>query len=321
MSGKLYIGSPNAIVTPSREIFVGDSNNVARRVKGLFVGNSSNNAIKVYPSQQIPIDRYVQVEWLEVPQYVYSTTHLYNIVSYISAKDMPRLEMTFEFSENINDSLYGIFGGSLSSDYNVDRAFHGIGYACYISQRRFHFVFGYDPGRYEDATYNWYWDTMDSFSSTNSETILTGSRYTLIFNKIENSSSNFYLYNTEGYYSISRNNLIWTSSNNVVPDNFTIWYDERPYINLFEHNNDGYDTQPRGPLSNLYIYEQSKYYRHISPPKGFRLYSCRLFNKNDIPTRNFIPCYRKEDNKTGFYDTVDQIFIPNSINLTPGPAV
>ena len=42
-----------------------------------------------------------------------------------------------------------------------------------------------------------------------------------------------------------------------------------------------------------------------------KLYSCKIY-ENDILVRNFIPCFRKEDNEVGLYDTVNKEFYTNA---------
>lgn len=41
-----------------------------------------------------------------------------------------------------------------------------------------------------------------------------------------------------------------------------------------------------------------------------RIYSCQIYDNNVI-IRNFIPCYRKSDNKPGLYDSVNKVFYTN----------
>ena len=42
-----------------------------------------------------------------------------------------------------------------------------------------------------------------------------------------------------------------------------------------------------------------------------RIYSCKLWKSGQL-VRNFVPCYRKSDNKPGLYDVVNNIFYTNS---------
>lgn len=41
-----------------------------------------------------------------------------------------------------------------------------------------------------------------------------------------------------------------------------------------------------------------------------RIYYCKLYSGNTL-VRNFVPCYRKSDNKPGMYDTVNGVFYVN----------
>ena len=45
---------------------------------------------------------------------------------------------------------------------------------------------------------------------------------------------------------------------------------------------------------------------------SMRLYNAKYYNDNHILIRNFIPCYRKSDNKVGLYDLVNNVFYTNA---------
>lgn len=45
---------------------------------------------------------------------------------------------------------------------------------------------------------------------------------------------------------------------------------------------------------------------------SMRLYNAKYYNDNDILIRNFIPCYRKSDNKAGLYDLINNQFYVNA---------
>ena len=53
-----------------------------------------------------------------------------------------------------------------------------------------------------------------------------------------------------------------------------------------------------------------------------RIYRCIIYN-NEVPVRNFIPCYRKQDNVIGMYDLISETFYTNSGNgsFSIGPKV
>lgn len=42
-----------------------------------------------------------------------------------------------------------------------------------------------------------------------------------------------------------------------------------------------------------------------------RIYYARFYNENNVIVRNFIPCYRKSDDKPGMYDTINNVFYTN----------
>ena len=42
-----------------------------------------------------------------------------------------------------------------------------------------------------------------------------------------------------------------------------------------------------------------------------RIYYCKIYNGSEVLQRDFIPCYRKADNKPGLYDTVNDVFYTN----------
>ena len=310
MSGKIYVGSPNGVVARAKDVVVGDSNNVAHRAKGVFVGNSSDKAVKIWPASVLPIG-YQEVEWLEVPAYIRGTTvgarSAYDMITYIKSTMFPRMELSFEFTEDIDSNgIYGIFSCENNISKDTGDGWLGRGALFYdfaIKSNRFIIMFGYAPNQEYVSTHD-----FDRIYSTDSEEILTNTRYTLIYNQKQNNLSRFYLYNTEGYYSIPRNNLLGSSSKNVINTTYT---DETSYIKVCGYTAGFYGDDP--------LHQGD--YRLFSPPKGFRLYYCKMYDQNNNLIRDFIPAYRKSDEKTGFYDMVDKIFIESNTQLTPGPIV
>lgn len=322
MSGKIYVGSSNGVVTRASDIFIGDSNDVARHAKGVFVGNSSDKAVKIWPASVLPIG-YQEVEWLEVPSYykdiaVYDNTD-YMLNTFIKTQDFPRLDISFSFTKNIpNDQICGIVTGISHSDTNKEPITQSA-YIFGFSKNRFVLIFGIGSRRSTGG-----YDAPDVILSTDAETILTNTTYTLVFNKIENNISNFYLYNTDGYYSIPRNNLLGSSSKNIVPEGTIPWYDGyRQYIHVLGYDYLGVEFFTEPPYST-YFQEyggSDKYYTRFSPPEGFRFYYCKMYDKNENLIRDLVPCYRKSDNVVGLYDVIDRIFIVGDVQLTPGPNV
>ncbi len=96
-------------------------------------------------------------------------------------------------------------------------------------------------------------------------------------------------------------------------------YDERAMFNIHFSslqssvtvNNQTYTVDVLDPNENNYTLFRAKekanknyYYANA------KIYSCKI-SKDGILVRNFIPCYRKLDNETGMYDTVNNVFYTN----------
>ncbi len=45
---------------------------------------------------------------------------------------------------------------------------------------------------------------------------------------------------------------------------------------------------------------------------GIKIYSCKIYNQNNVIERDFVPCYRISDNEIGLYDKVNNVFYTNS---------
>jgi len=45
---------------------------------------------------------------------------------------------------------------------------------------------------------------------------------------------------------------------------------------------------------------------------GIKIYSCKIYNQNNVIERDFVPCYRISDNEIGLYDRVNNVFYTNS---------
>ena len=53
------------------------------------------------------------------------------------------------------------------------------------------------------------------------------------------------------------------------------------------------------------------------------IYSCQMYDENEVLVRDFVPCYRKADNKSGMYDLVNDVFYTSatSTDFDVGPDV
>jgi hypothetical protein len=61
---------------------------------------------------------------------------------------------------------------------------------------------------------------------------------------------------------------------------------------------------------NLYLFANNLA-GNVSNFSQAKLYSCKIYN-NSILVRDFIPCYRKADNKPGLYDVINDVFYTNA---------
>ena len=129
------------------------------------------------------------------------------------------------------------------------------------------------------------------------------------------------------YQSTSGGQMTWFKRNT--------WYDpgfksytrvQLSNINNHYHSSTGKDYQtPYSTSSEIY---KTLYLLSINSDRGSvtgagsRLWLCKLYN-NDKIIANFIPCYRKSDEKPGMYDTVRKIFLTNQGigEFICGPAV
>lgn len=62
---------------------------------------------------------------------------------------------------------------------------------------------------------------------------------------------------------------------------------------------------------NIYVFARSDGEGNVERITIFKLYGLQI-NDNGIQVRNYIPCYRKSDNKPGLYDLVTRAFYTNA---------
>lgn len=68
------------------------------------------------------------------------------------------------------------------------------------------------------------------------------------------------------------------------------------------------DTFATSTGGNIYLFARN--YSGVSHTASIKLYFCKLY-ANDTLIRDFIPCYRKSDNRVGLYDIVNDVFYVN----------
>jgi hypothetical protein len=140
--------------------------------------------------------------------------------------------------------------------------------------------------------------------------------------EVSNLTKTYYLFNA--YYDNS--NRIGLDYKNPVGCRWGDYYATSTASSLGKHsivfNKDGFILDgvniytPTASLTNRnispYIFGMNVNGESISKsPAGMKLYSFLLYENNTL-IRNFIPCYRKSDNKPGLYDTINSVFYTNS---------
>lgn len=107
--------------------------------------------------------------------------------------------------------------------------------------------------------------------------------------------------------------IIGTVYTNIAYDDFSKhYYDmDRGTLTIDNQNsyslsNSAFTTEP----TPIVLFADNKANNIIEHSK-IRIFDCKMYD-NDILVRDFIPCYRKADGKTGMYDIVNNKFCPNS---------
>ena len=262
MAGKTYVGNSSNKSARPKKIYIGNSSNKAAAVKAVYVGNSSNKAVKVYPSQDIP-DRYTQYLYLGMKLGQSRVT-----IDFPSpaVKDNPRIEITFRPKNALDADFF--YKGADNDDwvepvyygwrygFGIDWGYTHYGFNC------FHFQYGRN-GSNGYAAFN-----KDTYSS--GEQVLSGAVYTVDFNHISNNVSYFYLYCSQGYYSMASHNLIGSIAKQTL-------------------------SEATNPI-NLYLTD------------GADLYSYKVYNSSNSLLRDLYPCQDTSTNKFGFYDKQTSVF-------------
>lgn len=286
MAGKIYVGDGSNKAKKPSKIYVGGSDNKAHLVKAVYVGDSSNKARKVWPTSILP-NGYTQLEYLGIktgginPGMDYST--------------YPRIVIEFMVPSNASaygassiihmykDTLYTENPGSDWPTYNTDESYYSsfnvttydISLFEQIIDSKQGTLYGPDEG---------YYVKNNVVYANQTEGTLKNTKYIVDYRN----NQNVYLYNSEGYYSISSHNLLYSGLTNHT-------FGNRNYAFV-----DSYDFvilgQDRGMGSDI-----------PSSHRSCNIYSCLMYNDSTL-IRNFIPSYRNSDNKLGFYDTVNRVF-------------
>lgn len=284
MAGKTYVGNSSNVPVQPKKIYVGNSGAPAL-VKEIYVGNSNNQPVKVWPNIIIPDTNYQQIEYLGLstngPGDLGINTGVKLRVS--NPRIVAKFMITNVYLGNWNPP--SIFDSQNYGTTTVVEGFH-TGFYQHVQTNAFAVVFGNASGQswgssQTDPTYGVNPSNVKNTLSS-MEGILTNVPYIIDFDNRSNGYSRFYLYASEGYYSLPAHNLLWNIKTPTFnPSN---WYEETPYYIRFD--------------SSLRT----------------RFYSFKMYNTSGSLIRNFYPCYKKTDNILGFYDIANRVFY--STNLT-----
>lgn len=338
MSSDIFAGNQNNVAKSISKMWVGSQNNIAMPVKGVYIGDQNNQAKKVWPNSILPTS-YQQLEWI---RFLSGQSHS-GINTYIESVLYPRIVMSVSFPD-INVSNGYLFGCMRygSEEYTSDGTYrYEVRYLMQAGINNKLFVLSNDVFRdtYESSNYvDKYQNDLSFFESSEIEPILSNTIYTLDYNLISNNMSSYYLYNTEGYYSIESNNLLVTHTDMSAPIASARYAVHENYIRLFSGNPYIYNSQVKTYPTRLTYksYSESPYLLYYSGPSYSNIrnivpypmtfYSCQIYDKTNSLLRNYLPCYRKSDNFVGLYDMISKTF--SSIGLTkdstyilPGPTV
>ena len=255
MAKNIFIGVNNVAKKP-KNIYVGVDGK-ARRVKEVFIG-VNGIARKCWPSSVLP-NSYTQLEYIDMCLGMVDSNATLNariIVSFSLARTY------FSYGATIFYSQFG--ANSETSDelvyYRADIPQYGSTFEfAYFKQ-----VLGRDNNPYSQVYY-----------SNTSEGLLSYTDYTIDFLN----GNNTYLYNSEGYYSISSHNLIGSFTK---------------------------QTPKSGSTKTTSFFGPGFGSGNGSIGKAYYM---KIYNGSTL-IRDFYPCYRNSDKYLGYYDTVNKIFYP-----------
>ena len=269
MTGKLYAGVNNKAVIP-RTIYAG-VNNIARKVSAAYVGDENNRAKKIWPVSVLP-NGFKQLEYIDA-----STTAV-DLRNEVRAKIDPRVIMSFEITQTPGSAY------SYDSLYFISGSYYTQGPQEQIRQEyNFYCIPGYFLFDHESPV------SERVGGNTNlTEGILLNKLYTLDFFP----GDGIYLYNVEGYYSVSSHNKLVS-----IPQRYSGSDTSSNRFDLFEVN-DTYAAAAHAKLYGAVIYDGSTIIKDLYPAR------------------------RVSDGVYGFYDTVDRLFYPtlgagHTINIGP----
>lgn len=253
MAKNVFVGVNNIAKRPSN-IYVGVDNK-ARRVKEAYVG-VDGIAKKVWPSSVLP-NGYTQLEYIDMCLYMTDSNATLNT----------RIIMSFSLARAYFGYGARLFSGNFGTAASAGDEL--VIYRAEIPQ----YVSDYFKFSYYKQVLSSNWPYSQEYRTNTSEGLLTYTDYTIDFLN----GNNIYLYNSEGYYSISSHN----------------------YIGSFTKQ-----TPKSGSTKELGFFGPGFGSGDGSIGKAYYI---KVYNGSTL-IRNFYPCYRNSDKYLGYYDMVNRIF-------------
>ena len=131
-------------------------------------------------------------------------------------------------------------------------------------------------------------------------------------------------FNNGGYqFGLGAREDLWT---NYFPTDNTRYKIEASTIsgdNYIKINNVLYVSGTYSYSFNMRCYLGATYGLDMNKKFRGNIYSCQMYDENEVLIRDFVPCYRKNDNKSGMYDLVNDVFYTSatSTDFDVGPDV
>lgn len=254
MAKSIFVGV-NGVARKPKAIYVG-VNGVAKKVKAVYVG-VNNVAKKVYPGGIVP-SNYTQLSYLDIRFQIENVG--------VQASIHPRIIIEFSIIGGLNYNNTAIF---LDGMARTDAGSY-ISYNFAASHNISGFVSGYSKWITPKADADYY----KEIRTNTTEGRLLNTNYKLDFLN----GNNVYLYNSEGYYSISSNNLIGNYTKQSTPTD--------------------------GSISENRIQLFGAWYETFSFAK---IFNTKMYNGSTL-IRDLYPCYRNSDQYLGYYDNVNKLF-------------
>ena len=128
--------------------------------------------------------------------------------------------------------------------------------------------------------------------------MLTDTMYKVDFNNISGSTSRFYLYCEDGYYSISSHNSIGSSSKVTMASPVDSTFGKLAILNI----NMGSLESGTNHYGNYGDYVD--------------MYSCKVYSASNSLLYDLYPCYKVADGMAGAYDIVNRVFYSTNNTYT-----